>query len=141
MSDESLFSLPFDEKLLQAVMSPNEKDWFKYRLGDESPSVGEMLGISATGRFSRARDEREAAMKAILGASIKSAYERGQAPPTIGAMQAQNPMAAQISGVQPDLSQIPQPPMLPGQQGIAPLDAITPLAQQELLKQPPSASQ
>ena len=143
MSDESIFSLPFDADLLKAVTSQNEKDWFKYRLGDESPSVGEILGITATGRFDRARQERSDAMRAILGLQIKSAYEGALTPPSLGMAQAQNPLAFEMSGgIQPSLLGVPQPPSLPGQLPGPPVStSISPAASEFLMQQPFPPSQ
>lgn len=107
MNDESIFSQPFDDKMMQALMAPDEKVWFKYRLGEESPSFGEILGLPGmrTGRFTRAREEREAGMNMLMGKVIGESAKLSGAPSTFGEAQQQNPTAFGLSGIQPPLQQ------------------------------------
>ena len=81
MDKDHLYNQPMDDAFMKALLSPNEKDWYKYRLGDESPSFGELLGITATGRFKGAREERAHARQALMQMQMNAEKERATTQP------------------------------------------------------------
>src|SRR3990167_3304442 len=81
MNEESLYSIPFDEKFVKAITSPDEKEWYKYRLGVDSPTLGEILDMpgARTGRFDRASQERVTLFKLYQEHLSKQNEKRGDA--------------------------------------------------------------
>src|SRR3990167_8385330 len=81
MNEESLYSIPFDEKFVKAITSPDEKEWYKYRLGVDSPTLGEILDMpgARTGRFDRASQERVTLFKLYQEHLAKQNEKRGDA--------------------------------------------------------------
>src|SRR3990167_8171625 len=81
MNEESLYSIPFDEKFVKAITSSDEKEWYKYRLGVDSPTLGEILDMpgARTGRFDRASQERVTLFKLYQEHLSKQNEKRGDA--------------------------------------------------------------